>query len=144
MACFIILKLSKAEPMKQMVSCLQLGTILKVCCEVIVYRLYCRWQQREICCYSPFYRHSAAIIQNLWLSSERGCNHGWKSISRTSGKIKKLAQCQQGQGLVQEKRRDFFPHHFNFPFAKGNQPAAPKSLLLVRARSWSCSELLVM
>lgn len=29
----------------------------------------------------------------------------------------------------------FFQQHFGFPFAEGNQPAAPESLLLVKARS---------
>lgn len=123
-----------------MVSHLQLGTIWKVCCEVI---LWCSAQiiqnmkargWSHYSCDSPLYSHTAAIIQNLWLSSERECNHGWKSISGTSGKIKTLAQCQQGQGLVQEKRRDFSHHRFGFPFAKGNQPAAPESLPLVKSQ----------
>lgn len=83
-------------------------------------KLFYRWQQGGSChysCYSPLYSHTAAIIHNLWLSSEKRCNHGWKSISGTSGKIKKPAQCQQGQGLVQEKGFLFFFFSSSFPFS---------------------------
>lgn len=37
------------------------------------------WQQREVATIPdlpPSCSHTAAIIQNLWLSSEKGCNHG--------------------------------------------------------------------
>lgn len=54
-------------------------------------------------------------------------------------------QCQQGHEPMQEKGRDFFfEQHFGFPFAEGNQPAAPECLQLVKASSWFFLELLVM
>lgn len=36
---------------------------------------------------------------------------------------------------VREREGFFFQQHFGFPFAEGNQPAAPESSLLVKARS---------
>lgn len=64
---------------------------------------------------------------------------------RKKNKIQKNP-CQQGHESMQEKGRDFFffQQHFGFPFAEGNQPAAPESLQLVKASSWFFLELLVM
>lgn len=62
-------------------------------------------------------------------------------------KSEKLHSANRATGLCKKKRRDgggFFHQHFGFPFAEGNQPAAPESLLLVKARSWFFLELLVM
>lgn len=51
-------------------------------------------------------------------------------------KSKSSHSANRAKGLCKEKRRDFFLIIvFGFPFAKGNQPAAPKSSLLVGARS---------
>lgn len=46
-------------------------------------------------------------------------------------------QCQPGHGPVQEKGSFcfFFSSILVFLFAEGNEPAAPESLLLVKARS---------
>lgn len=79
------LKCNYISPVTQEDSQLWLQTILKICCEVILWRL--SWQQGEadsIPAIPPFYSHTAAIIQNLWLSPQKGCNYGWKWISGTS------------------------------------------------------------
>lgn len=52
-------------------------------------------------------------------------------------KSKSLHSANRAKGLCERREeKGFFSHHrFGFPFAKGNQPAAPESLPLVRARS---------
>lgn len=59
-------------------------------------------------------------------------------------KSEKLHSANRAMGLCERKGGIFFHQHFGFPFAEGNQPAAPESLLLVKARSWFFLELLVM
>lgn len=117
------------------------------------------WQQREVATIPDlpqFSSHTAAIIQNLWLSSEKGMQSWLKINFRDIRKNQKASTVPTGlRGLCvregesergRERGRDvfFFPHGFAFPFAEGNQPTAPESLLLAGARSWSCSEPLVM
>lgn len=51
-------------------------------------------------------------------------------------KSEKVHSANGAMGLCERKGGFFFFHqHFGFPFAEGNQPAAPESSLLVKARS---------
>lgn len=61
----------------------------------------------------------------------------WLKINfRDIRKNQKASTVPTGPRACVREEKGFFSHHrFGFPFAEGNQPGTPESLLLVRARS---------
>lgn len=108
------------------------------------------WQQKKVATnpdLPPFYRHTAAIIQNLWLSSEKG-RQSWLKInfrdirknqkaSTVPTRLRGLCKREEGGGI-------FFLMVSLFPLLRVISQQHQRASLLAGARSWSCSEPLVM
>lgn len=106
-----------------------------------------RWQQGEVAARLAI-PHSSVILQQLFKIfdyPQRGDAIMAENQFQGHQENQKASTVPTRPRACAGEEKGFFSHHrFGFPFAKGNQPAAPESLPLVRARSWSCSELLVM